>query len=59
MALELSEKNIATINKIINERGRPSAQVRVGDGDIFIYRVSYEKMMAHKQEQITRTRTEK
>ena len=58
MALKLSEKNISTINKIINERGRPSAEIRVGDGKVSIYRVSYEKMMAHKQEQITRTRTE-
>ena len=58
MALKLSEKNIATINKIINERGRPSAEIRVGDGKVSIYRVSHEKMMAHKQEQIMRTRTE-
>ena len=55
LALALSDKNIATINKILNERGRPSVEVRISDGKILIYRVSYEKIQTHKQEQITRT----
>lgn len=55
LSLALSDKNIATINKILNERGRPSVEVRISDGKILIYRVSYEKIQTHKQEQITRT----